>query len=607
MQYDRGFNTVKNNLSALIDMKNKIVYILSNSQKRGGLLLMLVIIIRAMFELIGVTAIYPFLQAVLTPETLMESKYIEPFMFFFHIESSRGILILIGCGLILIYIFKNLYVILSYFVQYNFSTKVQKAISIKMLNSYMSRPYSFFLNVNSSEIIRACSGDVNGVCMILECVFDIVAEGLAAIAIGVFIFLADPFMAVAVSILLLVVSVAIVMVYKPVMKRMGRKEMTAQAAKSKAIYQTVGGVKELYVMQRKQLFLDEYSRAADEERRITRNKSFLGASPERIIEGVCVSGLIGAVVIRLLLGVDIMNFVPQLGMFAMAAFKVLPSVGKISNRVTTIVYYVPMLDNVYEVIIKANEFEKEQERYQKTYGRIGENQKECEFTDNILIQNVTWKYDENKENVLEELELEICKGESVALIGASGAGKTTLADIILGLLAPQSGYVHMDGKDVYAMPEQWARIIGYVPQNVFLIDDTVRNNVAFGLQDVDDQLIWGALEGAQLKDFIETLPYGLDTIVGERGVKLSGGQRQRIAIARALYNNPRILVLDEATSALDNDTENAVMEAVEALQGKMTLIIVAHRLTTIRNCDKIYEIKKGKAILRDKAEVFAEI
>jgi len=598
---------VKNNLSALIDMKNKIVYILSNTQKRGGLLLMLVIIIRVMFELIGVTAIYPFLQAVLTPEVLMESKYIKPLTLFFHIESSRGILILIGCGLIMIYIFKNLYVILSYFVQYNFSTKVQKAISIKMLNSYMSRPYSFFLNVNSSEIIRACSGDVNGVCMILECVFDIVAEGLAAIVIGVFIFWTDPFMAVAVSILLLVVSVAIVMVYKPVMKRMGRKEMKAQAAKSKAIYQTVGGVKELYVMQRKQLFLDEYSRAADEERRITRNKSFLGASPERIIEGVCVSGLIGAVVIRLLLGVDIMNFVPQLGMFAMAAFKVLPSVGKISNRVTTIVYYVPMLDNVYEVIIKANEFEKEQERYQKTYGRIGENQKECEFADNILIQNVTWKYDENKENVLEELELEICKGESVALIGASGAGKTTLADIILGLLTPQSGYVHMDGKDVYAMPEQWAQIIGYVPQNVFLIDDTVRNNVAFGLQDVDDQLIWEALEGAQLKEFIEALPYGLDTIVGERGVKFSGGQRQRIAIARALYNNPRILVLDEATSALDNDTENAVMEAVEALQGKMTLIIVAHRLTTIRNCDKIYEIKKGKAILRDKAEVFAEI
>ena len=220
---------------------------------------------------------------------------------------------------------------------------------------------------------------------------------------------------------------------------------------------------------------------------------------------------------------------------------------------------------------------------------------------------MTFSYESRDLTVLSNLNMTIKKGTSVAFIGSSGAGKTTLADIILGLLTPQSGYVHMDGKDVYAMPEQWAQIIGYVPQNVFLIDDTVRNNVAFGLQDVDDQLIWEALEGAQLKEFIEALPYGLDTIVGERGVKFSGGQRQRIAIARALYNNPRILVLDEATSALDNDTENAVMEAVEALQGKMTLIIVAHRLTTIRNCDKIYEIKKGKAILRDKAEVFAEI
>ena len=413
-------------------------------------------------------------------------------------------------------------------------------------------------------------------------------------------------MAVAVVVLLTFVSIAIVMVYKPVMKRMGQKEMKAQAEKSKAIYQTIGGVKELYVMQRKQLFLNEYARAADEERRITRNKSFLSASPERIIEGVCVSGLIGAVITRLLVGVDIMNFIPQLGMFAMAAFKVLPSAGKVSNRVATIVYYVPMLDNVYQVITEANKYEKEQKKYQRIYG-IKESQRECEFTDKVSIQNVSWKYNENKENILTELNLEIQKGESIALIGASGAGKTTLADIVLGLLPPQSGRVCVDGRDIYSMPEQWAQIIGYVPQNVFLMDDTVRNNVAFGLKDIDDDLIWIALEEAQIKDFVEKLPKGLDTFVGERGVKFSGGQRQRIAIARALYNSPQILVLDEATSALDNDTENAVMEAVDALQGKMTLIIVAHRLTTIRNCDKIYEVKNGVAVLREKNEVLGEI
>lgn len=591
------------NIKALMDIKKKIIYILSDSQKKSTIVLALVIIGRVLFELVGVTAIYPFLQALLTPDIIMKNRYAEPIIQFFHIETPKGVLALIGIGLIIIYIFKNIYTIFSYYVQYDYGTKVQKELSIKMLNSYMNRPYSFFLNINSSEIIRTCNGDVAGVYTILSSIFDILAEGLSVAAIGIFIFRTDPFMALAVLLLLALVGGAIILLYKPIMKRMGQKEMAAQSAKSKAIYQTVNGVKELYVMQRKQLFLDEYRNAADEVRKVSRNKDFLAASPERIIEGTCVSGLIGVVVIRLLMGVDVMSFVPQLGMFAMAAFKILPSVGKVSNRVTTIAYYVPMLDNVYGVIVEANEYEKVQTDYEHTYGVKERDRQDCRFVDKISIQNITWKYDENNENVLENLNLDIKKGDSIAFIGSSGAGKTTLADIILGLLKPQSGNVYMDGKDIFAMPEQWAKIIGYVPQNVFLMDDTVRKNVAFGLKEIDDRLIWEALEGAQIKEFVEKLPHGLDTIVGERGVKFSGGQRQRIAIARALYNSPQILVLDEATSALDNDTENAVMEAVEALQGKMTLIIVAHRLTTIRNCDKIYEIKDGVALQKNKKEV----
>ena len=209
-------------------------------------------------------------------------------------------------------------------------------------------------------------------------------------------------------------------------------------------------------------------------------------------------------------------------------------------------------------------------------------------------------------SLLTDVQLTIQKGESIAFIGASGAGKTTLSDIILGLLQPEKGTVDMDGIDVYTIPMQWAHIVGYVPQSIFLMDDTVRNNIAFGIsaETIEDKYIWEALEKAQLKDFVEKLPYGLDTIVGERGVKFSGGQRQRVAIARALYNKPEILVLDEATAALDNETETAVMESIDALQGQITMIIVAHRLTTIRNCDKIYEIKDGVAVERSKEEVF---
>jgi ABC-type multidrug transport system fused ATPase/permease subunit len=266
-------------------------------------------------------------------------------------------------------------------------------------------------------------------------------------------------------------------------------------------------------------------------------------------------------------------------------------------------YSFPRLENVYHNVVEAKEYEKQREKYVKE-NIVNKNvEVSTEFEQVLSINHVEWKYREQIKPVLENVTLEIRRGESIALIGESGSGKTTLSDIILGLLHPQKGSVYMDGIDVYGMPEEWAKVIGYVPQSVFLIDDTIRNNVAFGLKNVDDTDIWYALEQAQLKKFVESLPEGLDTMVGEQGIKFSGGQRQRVAIARALFSRPQILVLDEATAALDNETEAAVMEAIDALQGKMTLIIVAHRLSTIRNCDKIYEICNGRAELRKKVDI----
>ncbi len=595
---------MKGNIEAVKKIMHKLMHILTRNQKRRAIVVLIVIIIGSWFELLGVSAVMPFLQAILTPEVLMESKYLQPVIDFLRIETATGVLILVGVGLILVYVLKNVFMIYANYISYDYSTRVRKELTIKMLHSYMSRPYTFFLNVNMAEILRGCNEDIEGVYTMLSHSFTILAELLAALLIACYIIYTEPLTAVAAVMLILAVMMGIVLFFKPLMKRLGRTYMEAQAAKNKAIYQTVSGVKELYAMQRQDLFIKEYDAAADMVRKTQRNYEFVNNSPDRIVEGICLSGLIGIVLIRLLMGVDMVTFVPKLGSFAMAAFKLLPSIGKISNRVTGIVYHKPRLDNVYNNILEAEKYEKECEEESRRRNRGQEIDKAIEFQEVVSVENIVWQYEGQTKPVLTDVSLCIHKGESVALIGASGSGKTTLSDILLGLLAPEKGSIYMDGIDIYTIPKIWARIVGYVPQSVFLIDDTIRNNVAFGLRDVDDSDIWKALEQAQLKAFVETLPAGLDTIVGDRGIKFSGGQRQRVAIARALFNKPEILILDEATAALDNETEKAVMESIDALQGQITMVIVAHRFTTIHNCDSIYEVIEGKAIRRDKSEVF---
>lgn len=599
---------MKNNIKTIFEIIKELSYILDKKQKKYVIAVMVVILLSSLFELLGVTAVLPFVQAVLTPEKIFASSIAKPFVDFFHITTPQGLMVLCGIGIIMLYIIKNSYVIFAYFVQYDFATRVQKELSIKMLKAYMSRPYEYFLNVNSSVILRGCSSDTSNVYEILSQLFVIVSEILTMTLIGVFIIYTDPWTAVGILLLMGVVMLGMVIIFKPVAKRAGVANRTASALKGKAIFQTVTGIKEIYVMQRKRLFVQEYESAAEIARKAQRTNSLITGSPDRIIEGICVGGLVGIICIRLCMNNDMTDFVPKLAAFAMAAFKILPSIGKITSRINGLVYSRPGMTNVYHIMKEADEYEKHYIQYAEEHGAVKESD-DLQFDHKLTIQNVFWQYENQKEPVLIETTLEIRKGQSIALIGASGAGKTTLADIILGLLHPQQGTVLMDGIDVYAMPKTWARIVGYVPQSVFLMDDTVRNNIAFGLSGdmINDELIWDALDRAQLKEFISSLPGGLDTIVGERGVKFSGGQRQRIAIARALYNKPEILVLDEATAALDNETETAVMESIDALQGQITMIIVAHRLTTIRNCDEIYEIKDGRAVERDKDEVLRGI
>lgn len=595
---------MRKNWQNLNEIVKELLYVLPKKYRKKSLTILFFIITSSAFELLGVTAILPFIQTLLSPDKVLANPLVHKIAAEFKVMDSKGLLLLMGIGLILIYLIKNIYVLFAHFIQYDFATKVQKSLSIKMLNSYMSRPYSYFLDVNSSEILRGCNDDITGVYAIISDFFTILSEMLTICMIGIFIIYADPIIAAGTLLLMFLVMLGMIFLFKPVMKKTGIKNMAANAAKNKAVYQAINGIKEIFVMQRKECFVKDFEEAAETARKVRRNYDVVNNSPDRIIEGICVSGLIGIVCIRLMQGVDMVEFVPQLAAFAMATFKILPSIGKITSRVTEIVYYRPMLKNVYEIMRDADHYIYFQDGYEKERNRLEIDLASVKFQKQLTVERVTWQYTNQKVPVLQGTDLIVNKGETVALIGASGAGKTTLADMILGLLNPKQGSIKMDGIDVYTMPEHWAKIVGYVPQSVFLTDDTVRNNIIFGLkEDISEEKIWEALERAQLKSFIESLPQGLDTVVGERGVKFSGGQKQRIAIARALYNKPEILVLDEATAALDNETETAVMESIDALHGKITMIIVAHRLTTIKNCDSIYEIIGGKAVKRNKAEV----
>ena len=586
------------NIRGIAQIVYEVAYTLDKRQRKQALLLLVLMLFASFFELLGVSAIVPFVQAVLNPQELLEKGYVQAIWNGFGLSDYNSLILILGIALIIIYITKNAFIILVNSIKISYAMSWQKDISVKMLTSYIKRPYTYFMNANSSDILRGCSDDIAHFYHVLSDLFALIMELATTIVICIYLVITDAFTAICVILLIFLTILGLTMFLKPTVKRLGKVAKAAISMRNKSITQTIQGIKDIIVMQRKEVFVNAYTEAAELARATDRKYAIIRVLPDRVIEGICVSGIIGVVCIRVMIGDDSMTeFVPKLSAFAMASFKVLPSVGKITNALNTLLFSKAMQHNVYLNI-------KEAEQYDRLYlddNTVDDAQLLAEYNiyENnpfiVELKSVIWRYEGQNKDVLNNLSICINKGESVGFIGPSGAGKTTTADILLGLLKPQKGAVTIDGNDIFEMPYLWAHIVGYVPQNVFLMDDTVRANVAFGIKDVKDDDIWEALERAQLKLFVESLPQGLDTVVGERGIKFSGGQRQRIAIARALYNRPLILVMDEATASLDNETENAVMGSIEALHGQITMVIVAHRLSTIKNCERVYEIKDGIA------------
>lgn len=587
------------------DIWGKLLYILTKQQKKYSIALIILTFISAVFETLGVSIIIPLVSAMLSPAQLLQNIYIEQCMDIFGMKTSNQMIFLLSMGVVCIYIVKNIFLTgVSYF-RTKYASKVQRELSVKMMSSYLKREYSYFLNINTSNLLRGIKTDVEGVYQVIYQGFRLTAEGITVLCICIFVLRTDFFLALSVMAVIAVCLGVVFFLFRAQMRKFGHMYRESSAGVSKHSYQAFQGIKEIIVMHRQNYFINKYENVYIDMQKANVRQVVAVESPAYIIEGICVTGLILMVCIRITGVTDATVLIPQLAAFAMAAFRILPSLGRISSAFNQLIYYCPSVNATYNNLYEVNQFRQDKHYGERELQRQNNNVRYT-FTDKIELKNVCWHYQNANEDILHELNLTIRKGESIAFIGTSGAGKTTLADVILGLLHPQKGIVAMDGININDIKEEWCKIVGYVPQAVFLTDDTIRNNIAFGIDEavIDDKLVWAALEQSQMSDYVHGLPNGLDTIVGERGVRFSGGQRQRIAISRALYFNPDILVLDEATAALDTETETAVMDSIEALQGHKTLIIVAHRLTTVKKCDVIYEIKNGKAIKRGKEDIF---
>lgn len=588
-------------INTLKTMFHQLMTILSHKQRFQMIGMFIIILIGSFLELLGVSAMMPFVQALLSPNELVQKSYIQFFMKLFGVYDNRSLLIMVGIGIVIIYIIKNIYLAISSYLQVTYSHNTKRQLAVLMLKSFMDRPYSFFVENGSGVILRGVSDDMLGVYNIIFNLFKMGVEGFVVIVIAIYLIITDPILASGVLIIGLLCMAIIVFGVKKMLTRMSIAFRDASVELGKYVMQISGGIKDIIVFNRRQMFIDGYNKEYEKANVAGIRYEFSGLVPERIIEAGCISGMIIMVLIRLYMGVSAEEFVPKMAVFAMSAFRILPSISRLTGNIGTLIYGRPMLEATYENYMIAKEYTQRKQELVVNE----EDTEDRSFEREIVIKDIDWQYPKGKSKVLDHINLTIRKGEAIGIVGESGSGKSTLADILLRLYEPQNGEITMDGIDVSSIPNTWTRVLTYVPQSVFLMDDTIRANVVFGSECSGDNEVWEALRKASLDVFVRELPDGLDTVVGERGVKFSGGQRQRIAIARALYVNPQIMILDEATSALDNETEEAVMEAIDSLAGTMTLIIIAHRVTTLRNCDHIYEITGGVAVERPKNNILS--
>ena len=487
--------------------------------------------------------------------------------------------------LVLVYVVKSIILIGSLWVQYGYSTSVTKRLGRTLFENYLKQPFTFHLQRNSATLIRNSQNSASVMSGTIDPILSIAADALVTSGMMVLLLVIEPKVTIITILVFALSSMALRRFSSRRIRLWGEAQNFHKGKIIQHLQQGFGGVKDVKILGRENYFVNQYSDHLDGNANVLRRFSLAQAIPRFGLEILMMIGLASLVSTMVLSGQELTGILPVLGLFGAAAFRLLPAVNRSILSAQTINLNRPLVDGVAADLGLSISTTSTK----SVHGHLASS---------ISVENLSFSYETSTTQALTGVSIDIARGEAVGLVGPSGSGKSTLVDILLGLLEPTSGRVLVDGNDIRENLRGWQDQIGYVPQSIFLTDDTLRRNVAFGLPkgEIDDDAVKSAIRSAQLEDFVSSLPDGLDTIVGERGVRLSGGQRQRIGIARALYNNPDVLVLDEATSSLDTETEHGVMQAVQALQGEKTVIIVAHRLSTVEYCDRLYRLENARIV-----------
>ncbi len=571
-------------------MLKKINVLLNKKQKIKMIGIVALMLVGAVLETFSVGMLVPAMELILDQKAMESNDTLQAVYEFFHFSSNHAFIITVMVVLILAFVVKNIFLLFQNIVQYKFVYSNQFKTSERMMINYIKRPYEYFLNADTAIIQRTITSDVNNMFAYLLSLLQLTSELIVFVCLGAILLYYNTGMILVMGSLLVVTVLIIKRALKPILEKAGKENQDYYSSLFKWINQSVTGIKEVKIGNKEKYFVDVYKEYGQGYVNAVQRYSILSGTPRLLIETVAIAGMIIYLLAMILSGKDMSDTMPILTAFGVAAMRLIPSANRINNYLTNLSFFKPFVmgvsDNLQDEISGEN----------IEMDSLFVPKKRMEVKEKIVLENITYAYPNTTKLIFDHTSLVIPVGSAVGVVGTSGAGKSTIVDVLLGLLKMQEGRVLVDDVDVMTNYRAWLKNIGYIPQSIFMMDDSIRKNVAFGIpeEEISETRIWEVLKDAQLDEFVKSLPEGLETGIGERGIRLSGGQRQRIGIARALYDNPEVLVLDEATSALDNDTEAAIMESINRLHGEKTLVIIAHRLQTIEKCDMVYRVKNGK-------------